>query len=270
MKMPPRDDFQKKALPIALEAGGILLQNYGKVREITHKGAHSINLVTDIDKKSERFIVKSLLKAFPDHQILAEEGSLSRADSPYKWLIDPLDGTTNYYHGFPFFSVSIALEIQGEVTLGIVYAPMLRELFVAERKKGATLNGKRINVSKETLLTKSLLATGFPYDVREARRDNLNYFSSFLKKAQAIRRAGSASIDLCYVACGRFDGFWELRLAPWDLAAGVLMIEEAGGKVSNFSGRKLNLYGDDAAASNGRIHLQLLSVIQKVGNKRKD
>ncbi len=256
-------EIKKEALPIALHAGEILLENYGKVRRITHKGAHLINLVTDIDKKSEAFVVKNLLRAFPDHQILAEEGSLAKNSSPYKWLIDPLDGTTNYLHGFPFFAVSIALEIQGEVALGIVYAPMLRELFVAERKKGATLNGKKIHVSKETRLARSLLATGFPYDVREAKRNNLNYFSAGLKRARAIRRAGAASIDLCYVACGRFDGFWELRLAPWDLGAGVLMVEESGGKVTNFSGQKLNIYGDDTAASNGKIHSQLLRVIQQ-------
>ena len=253
------------ALKIAEKAGAFLLQNYGKVHRITQKGIYSINLVTDIDKKSEAYIVGHLLKAFPDHQILAEEGSLSKTSSPYKWLIDPLDGTTNFLHGFPFFAVSIGLEIKGDMAFGIVYAPMLRELFVAERKKGATLNGKRIHVSKETALAKSLLATGFPYDVRVARRNNLNYFSTFAKKARAIRRAGAASIDLCYIACGRFDGFWELRLAPWDLAAGVLMIEEAGGKVTNFSGQKLNLYGgDDTVASNSKIHSALLRVIRQV------
>ena len=261
-------EIKKTALRIAIKAGAILLQNYGKVHRITHKGIHAINLVTDIDKKSEAYIVKHLLKAFPDHQILAEEGSLSKTASPYKWLIDPLDGTTNYLHGFPFFAVSIGLEIEGDVALGIVYAPMLRELFVAERKKGATLNGKRIHVSKETELAKSLLATGFPYDVRVAKRNNLDYFSAFVKKARAIRRAGAASIDLCYIACGRFDGFWELRLAPWDLAAGVLMVEEAGGKVTNFEGKRLNIYGDDAAASNGKIHATLLRVIQKSGKRK--
>ena len=257
--------IKKTALKIATEAGAILLQNYGKVHRITQKGMHAINLVTDIDKKSEKYIVGRLLKAFPDHQILAEEGSLSETLSPYKWLIDPLDGTTNYLHGFPFFAVSIGLEIKGELAFGIVYAPMLRELFVAERKKGATLNGKRIHVSKERTLAKSLLATGFPYDVRVAKRNNLNYFSAFVKKARAIRRAGAASIDLCYVACGRFGGFWELRLAPWDLAAGVLMVQEAGGKVTNFSGRKLSLYGSgDTVASNGKIHTALLQVIQNI------
>jgi len=253
------------ALNIALDAGKILLRNYGRIRSIHHKGSDAINLVTDIDKKSEAFIVKNLLKKFPDHQILAEEGSLSKTSSPYKWIIDPIDGTTNFAHGFPFFCVSIGLEIDREVAFGIVYAPMLRELFVAERKKGATLNGKRIHVSAESRLGRSLLATGFPYDVRVARRNNLNYFSSFIKKARAIRRAGSAAIDLCYVACGRFDGFWEMKLAPWDLAAATLMVEEAGGKVTNFSGRKLNLYdGDDTVASNGKIHSQLLRIIQKV------
>ncbi|MBI4435949.1 MAG: inositol monophosphatase [Candidatus Omnitrophica bacterium] len=263
----PLPKIRSTALKIAVAAGEMLLRNYGRIRSVHHKGSHAINLVTDIDKKSEAFIVKNLLKKFPDHQILAEEGSLSKTSSPYKWIIDPIDGTTNFAHGFPFFCVSIGLEVDREVSFGIVYAPMLRELFIAERKKGATLNGKKIHVSTERQLDKSLLATGFPYDVRVARRNNLNYFSSFIKKARAIRRAGSAAIDLCYVACGRFDGFWEMRLAPWDLAAAVLMVEEAGGKVTNFSGRKLNLYGDDTVASNGKIHTQLLHVIRKLKEK---
>ncbi|MFH1858120.1 MAG: inositol monophosphatase family protein [Candidatus Omnitrophota bacterium] len=256
--------IKQEAVRTALKAGKILMDRYGKVLEISQKGRHSLNLVTDIDKKSEHYIVQSLLKAFPNHQILAEEGSLSKTTSPYKWLIDPLDGTTNYLHGFPFFSVSIALEMEGEAVFGVVYAPMLRELFVAERGRGATLNGKQIQVSQEADLSRSLLATGFPYDIREAKRNNLDYFAAFAKKVRAIRRAGAASIDLCYVACKRFDGFWELRLQPWDLAAGVLAVEEAGGKVSNFSGKKLNIYHDDTVASNGKIHAALLETIQEV------
>ncbi len=255
------------ACRIALKAGEIHLKNYGKVRQITHKGRHPINLVTEVDRKTEAFIVKNLLKNFPDHQILAEEGSFSKTESPYKWLVDPLDGTTNYLHGFPFFSVSMALEIKGRVELGIVYAPMLRELFVTQRGKGTFLNGRRVRVSKEKDLSKSLLATGFPYDVREAKRNNLDFFTAFLTRGRAIRRAGAASVDLCYIACGRFDGFWELRLKPWDLAAGILAIEEAGGKTSGFDGKKLNLYGSgDTVASNGKIHASLLRIIRQVEN----
>ncbi len=251
------------AQKIALEAGEMILRNYGRVHVIRQKGSHAINLVTDVDQKSEAFIVGRLRKEFPDHQIMAEEGSLSKSPSPYRWLIDPLDGTTNYAHGFPFFCVSLGLQYKEETVLGFVYAPMLREFFIAEKGKGAALNGKKIRVSTETKLGRSLLATGFPYDVREAKQNNLNYFSAFLTRSRAIRRAGSAAIDLCYVACGRFDGFWELRLMPWDLAAGVLMVEEAGGKVTDFSGKKLNLFEGDTAASNGKIHSALLKVIRE-------
>jgi len=256
------------ALKIAKRGGELQLENYGKVRKVVQKGRHGINLVTDVDKKVEHYIVRKLSNAFPDHQILAEEGSLSKSSSPFKWLIDPLDGTTNYTHGFPFFSVSLGLEVHGKIVFGIVYAPMLRELFVAERGKGAFLNGKRIRASKEKVLIKSLLATGFPYDVGTARRNNIALFSTFLKKARAIRRAGAASIDLCYVACGRFDGFWELRLKPWDIAAGTLMIEEAGGKISGFLGEKLDLYeSGDVVGSNGRVHAALLQTIRQLEKK---
>ena len=234
--------YRRIAISITKRAGRLLMQHYGKAHEIEHKGRHVINLVTNVDKKSEALIVGALKQHFPAHQILAEEGLGAKGFSSYKWIIDPLDGTTNYTHGFPFFCVSIGLEVQGEMALGVVYAPMLGELFVGMRGKGATLNGKRIHVSKEPSLSKSLLATGFPYDIREAARNNLNYFAKFAKRAQAIRRAGSAALDLCYLACGRFDGFWELRLAPWDLAAATLIVEEAGGKVTNFKGKRLNIY----------------------------
>jgi len=165
--------------------------HYGKVHEIEQKGRHAINLVTNVDKKSERLIVGALRRHFPTHQILSEEGLGAKGLSVYKWIIDPLDGTTNYTHGFPFFCVSIALEVEGKIQLGVVYAPMLKELFVAERAKGATLNGKRIHVSREKDLSRSLLATGFPYDIRVTKRNNIAYFTRFAKRAQAIRRAGA-------------------------------------------------------------------------------
>ena len=256
--------YLKTAISIAHRSGRLLMQHYGKAHQIEHKGHHLINLVTDVDKKSEALIVGTLKKHFPTHQILAEEGLGAKSRSAYKWIIDPLDGTTNYTHGFPFFCVSIGLEVEGKIALGVVYAPMLKELFVAMRGKGATLNGKRIHVSSESDISRSLLATGFPYDIRVAKRNNLDYFAKFARTAQAIRRAGSAALDLSYLACGRFDGFWELRLAPWDMAAASLIVEEAGGKVTNFEGKELNLYGDDVVASNGKIHTQMLSVIRKV------
>ena len=256
--------YLETALLIAHRSGRLLMQHYGKAHQIEHKGRHLINLVTDVDKKSEALIVGTLKKRFPTHQILAEEGLGAKSRSAYKWIIDPLDGTTNYTHGFPFFCISIGLEVDGKMALGVVYAPMLRELFVGIRGKGATLNGKRIHVSKEQDLSRSLLATGFPYDIRVTKRNNLDYFTKFAKTAQAIRRAGSAALDLSYLACGRFDGFWELRLAPWDMAAATLIVEESGGKVTNLEGKKLNLYGDDVVASNGKIHQEMVKILKKV------
>jgi myo-inositol-1(or 4)-monophosphatase len=255
-------DFLSVAIEAAKEAGKYLKMNLGKVKNIERK-KEEINLVTEIDKGSERKIIEHIKSKFPHHSILAEESGEAKFESDYKWIIDPLDGTTNYTHSFPVFCVSIALEYKGEVILGVVYDPNFDELFWAEKGKGAFLNGKRINVSKTDKLIKSMLATGFPYNVRENPDNCIEHFVNFLMEAQAIRRLGSAALDLVYVACGRLDGFWEVDLNPWDVAAGKIIIEEAGGIITDFYGNKFNIYTKGVVASNGLIHQQMLEVIKK-------
>ena len=228
------------AITIARQAGELLRSRVGSRIEVSHKGA--INLVTDVDLASERLISEAIATHYPRHQVLAEESGLGENRSEYRWIVDPLDGTTNYAHGYPVFCVSIALEHRGRVILGVVYDPMRDELFVAERGAGATLNQRRIRVSKTPDLSLGLLSTGFPYDLRTSDLKNLDHWTNFSMKAQALRRDGAAALDLCYVACGRYDGFWELNLSPWDTAAGVLIVEEAGGKTSDFSGAKFDNY----------------------------
>ncbi len=253
------------AISIARKAGLVLKKRLGRAGDISYKGV--IDIVTEMDRTSESIIVKDIKKAFPDHGILTEEASeiaSSASDGISKrWIIDPLDGTTNYAHGYPAFSVSIAFEYSGAVVLGVVYNPMLDELFLAEKGKGARLNSKKIRVSKVGSLDRSLLATGFPYDVRSSRNNNLGHFANFAVRAQAIRRAGSAALDLCYLACGRFDGFWELKLKPWDTAASTLIVKEAGGVVTDFKGRPFSLFSGECLASNGLIHRDMLGVLKK-------
>lgn len=249
------------AVKAATEAGRLLKDRLGRVQTIDFKGG--INLVTEMDRLSEELIVNLISSGFPDHQILSEEGGVQENSSPFKWIVDPLDGTTNYAHGFPCYSVSIALEEAGGIILGVVYNPSLEELFVCERGRGAFRNGKGIRVSSTRELGKGLLATGFPYDVRERSEIYLDPFRSFLIKARAIRRAGSAALDLCYVACGIFDGFWEMKLHPWDVAAGALMVMEAGGTVTDFKGGPFDHYGKEIVASNGIIHPQMLEVLNR-------
>jgi myo-inositol-1(or 4)-monophosphatase len=198
--------------------------------------------------------------------VMAEESTNITRGSEYKWIVDPLDGTTNYAHGYPLFCVSIALQRMNEVILGVIYNPMLDELFVAERGEGAFLQGRKIHVSTTRRLTEGLVATGFPYDVRENCRDVLAYFNEMIPKAQAIRRQGSAALDLAYLAAGRFDGFWELRLQPWDTAAGWLMVEEAGGAVTDLSGKPYWLESPTIVASNGRIHEELMKVLDQASS----
>ncbi|MBI5286745.1 MAG: inositol monophosphatase [Deltaproteobacteria bacterium] len=243
--------YKEAAQDAATKAGQILKQNLGKAHRIEFKG--EVDIVTDMDRQAERLIIDTLKEAFPSHGILTEEMDEVESSSNYRWVIDPLDGTTNYAHGFPIFCVSIALEERGDVVLGVIYNPMLDELFIAEKGKGATLNDNRIQVSETSELTRSLLATGFPYDIRTSPDNNLENFANFAVRAQAIRRAGSAALDLAYVACGRFDGFWELKLKPWDVAAGGLMIKEAGGLVTDFIGDSISSSGD-VLATNGLIH----------------
>lgn len=254
------------AIEIAREVGQIQLEGLGKIHQVEYKG--KANIVTEIDKKCEKHIFDRLMKAFPTHDVLAEEGNNKKSASDYKWIIDPLDGTVNYAHSYPLFSVSIALEYKNEVILGVVYEPNRKELYTAEKGSGSTLNGRRIKVSEESKLERSLLDTGFAYNIHEGEvENNVSHFVNFLLKARAIRRDGCASSDLCNVACGRFDGFWELYLSPWDIAAGQLIITEAGGKVSSFNGSPLDIYGKEILVSNGKIHDQMIEVLKEGKNK---
>ena len=257
-------DFKEFAVTIAREAGIFLKNKLNSVHTIDYKGA--INLVTEVDKISEKMITSKITSLFPDHDILAEEFTYVDRRSDFRWIIDPLDGTTNYAHGYPFFCVSIALERLNTMIVGIVYDPMLDEMFVAAKGEGAFLNGKEIHVSNTRGIIKSLLATGFPYDIREDRHNNLNYFNEMIMEAQAIRRAGSAALDLAYVAAGRFDGFWELKLNPWDIAAGWLLVEEAGGIVADMGGNDYFLESPSILASNGRIHKEMMAVLESASS----
>ncbi|MCK9410517.1 MAG: inositol monophosphatase family protein [Bacteriovoracaceae bacterium] len=252
------------AINAAKEAGKFLLSNVGKFRHLERKIGQETNLVTEIDKQSEALIVNAIRSRFPDHAILGEEGGASAGTSDYKWIIDPLDGTTNFTHGLPIFCVTIGIEHRGEIITGVIYDPNTGELFTAEKGKGAFLNGTRISVSKNETLINSLLVTGFPYNVNENPENVIQHFTNFLPVAQGVRRLGSAAIDLAYVACGRFDGYWEVFLHPWDKAAGILLVKEAGGTVTNFSNDPNDIiYQPNTLASNGIIHDRMLNVIHK-------
>lgn len=251
---------KRVAIEAALKSGRFIKGSVGKTYNISYKGRD--NLVTDIDKKSEHMIIDRISSAFPEHSILSEESSPRSGAGPYKWIIDPLDGTTNFAHAFPFFAVSIGLERSGKIEMGVVYDPMRDELFYAESGKGAYLNGKKIHVSRTKRLTDSFLATGFPYG-RRRKGDNVKYFRKFLVRSLAVRRAGSASLDLSYVACGRFDGFWEMGLHPWDSAAGMIIIEEAGGSVTTFAGSDYTPYHNKILATNGNIHEEMVMFLKK-------
>jgi myo-inositol-1(or 4)-monophosphatase len=252
--------FLNVAKDAALKAGKMLSQNFDEAREISFKG--EINLVTHFDSLSQSLIHKHISSRFPEHDFLAEEGLCREKGAEYRWLIDPLDGTTNFAHKFPVFCISIALERKGETDLGVVYDPLRNEMFWAEIGQGAFLNGKKIGVSSVNDLDKSLVATGFPYDIRESEVNNIDHFNNFAIRVQAIRRCGSAAMDLCYVACGRFDGFWELKLNPWDVAAGALIVKEAGGRISDFQDEDYSIYGSETLATNGLIHQQMVDILQ--------
>ena len=255
--------FLTVAWDAASAAGMIIRENWQEPKQIEHKGA--IDLVTTVDRDSECAIVEILRRNFPEHSILAEEQTnLVGDDNDYRWIIDPLDGTTNFAHGYPQFCVSIALEYSGEVILGLVYDPLRQECFRATLGSGATLNGSPIHVSAAHELDKSLLATGFPYDQRENPDSYLSYFKAFMTRSQGIRRNGAAALDLCYVAAGRLDGFWELKLKPWDVAAGALIVKEAGGHMSDFAGSSFAIAGSQTLATNGAIHAEMLGVLREL------
>ena len=254
------------AIQTARDAGAILTDKLGRVTQVRSKG--DINLVTEADLAAERLIIERIKSHYPRHSILAEESGATESviaipgSSEWKWIVDPLDGTTNFAHGYPCFCVSIALERQGRIEIGVVYDPTRDEMFAAERGSGAALNGRKIQVSLVEELNSAMLCTGFPYDVRERPHFALD-FTNFTMEAQAVRRDGSAALDLAYVACGRFDGFWEDGLNPWDVAAGVLLIEEAGGLVTDFNGGPLDIYTPKVLVSNGRIHDDMMRVLRR-------
>jgi len=247
------------AVDLARRAGILLKEKFNQKHEIHYKG--EINLVTEADKMSEDLIIASISQKFPDHGILSEESPVITGAGKLRWIIDPLDGTTNYAHGYPVFCVSIALENEGTIVLGVIYDPMREEMFVAVRGGGLYLNEKKLHVSDVNDLSRSLLVTGFPYDIRESKDNNLNFFNAMAIKVQAIRRAGAAALDLAYLAAGRFDGFWELKLKPWDTAAGCLMVEEAGGVISDIAGQKWHLQSPSLLASNALIQEQMVETL---------
>jgi myo-inositol-1(or 4)-monophosphatase len=256
-----REELKATALEAARIAGGILVEYARNGFRVEYKD--TVNLVTDADRRSEQAIVNVIRKAWPDHQVLAEEEGMQGAAADYRWVIDPLDGTTNFAHGFPAYCVSIGLEYRGRCILGVVLDPTRQELFLAETGRGAYLNGTRLRVSSTATLNAALLVTGFAYDIRETRENNLNHFSHFAVRAQGLRRMGAAALDLSYVAAGRFDGFWELKLHPWDTAAGLVILQEAGGRLTDFKGTPYSIYEPSIVASNGLIHDEMLAVLSQ-------
>ena len=251
------------AIQVARDAGNLLVQRLGAA-QITNKG--DIDLVTEADIAAEELIIDRIRSHYPLHGILAEESGETIQEgssrSEWKWIIDPLDGTTNYAHGYPCFCVSIGVEHAGALEIGVVYDPMRNEMFAAERGQGATLNERRIRVSNVEELNRAMMCTGFPYDVR-TRPDFARDFTNFTLHAQAVRRDGSAALDLAYVACGRFDGFWEDGLNTWDIAAGALLVSEAGGRITNFENEPLDIYTKKVVASNGRVHDAMLRLLRR-------
>ena len=252
--------YRDFAAELALEAGSFLKGKFNTAHDITYKG--EIDLVTEADRGCEALLIARIEKAFPGHGILAEETRGVAETRDFTWIIDPLDGTTNYAHHYPVFCVSIALEHDGALVAGIVFNPIMGEMFTAEAGGGAFLNGEPIRVSATGELGRSLVATGFPYDVRESRT-NMAAHNRFLLAAQAVRRCGSAALDLCYVACGRFEGFWELKLNPWDTAAGAVILAEAGGRLTDLRGRPADIYIPELCASNGLIHQAMLDILRE-------
>ncbi|MFH0729704.1 MAG: inositol monophosphatase family protein [Pseudomonadota bacterium] len=243
----------------AVKAGEVLRSFHGGPLNVRKKGA--IDLVTEADMASEKVIIEMLRSVFPSHSVLAEESGRSIGDDQCQWIIDPLDGTTNFAHGLGLYAVSIAFALAGEVVLGLVLAPNSGELFAAVKGEGATLNGKAIGVSRVKGLSDSLLVTGFPYNVNERIASLIARFSRCILASQGVRRLGSAALDLCFVACGRFEGFWEENLKPWDTAAGALIAREAGGEVTDFSGAPFSRDMLEIAATNGLVHQELLTLL---------
>lgn len=252
----------EKVIEITKIAGEVVREGFGKNFEIELKGSVT-NLVTEIDKKSEQVIIDFIKKNFNNHSVLAEESGYSKESSEYVWVIDPIDGTTNFAHGLPIFSVSVGLQKNGETICGAVYDVMRDAMYFAELNSGSYLNGKKITVNANADLSRSVLVTGFPYDIAENPNNAVEKFSAFLKKSRAIRRLGSAAIDFCYVAQGVFEGFWEVSLNPWDICAGKLLVEEAGGIVTDFNGNSIDIFSKQILATNKLVHQEMLEILQK-------
>lgn len=255
-----QQDFLTPMQELAREAGSLLMSHFGKVA-IEYKG--DVDLVTVADRSSEALIVGRIRKEWPRHDLMGEEGSRQETGSDFRWYVDPLDGTTNFAHGYPVFCVSIALEHKGERIAGVIYDPTRDEMFAAEKGSGSRLNGQPIHVSRTRRLAEALVATGFPSHKRH-RNPNIHFYHQITLRSHGVRRAGSAALDLCCVACGRYDAFWEFNLNPWDTAAGVLLVEEAGGKVTNFSGGPFEISSREVLASNVLLHDELLTEFKNI------
>lgn len=255
--------FLTVAQEAAHQAGALLRANWLEPKTIEIK-TDIVDLVTNVDKAADALITNILHACFPTHKVIAEESAVSGQESPYRWYIDPLDGTTNFAHSFPHFGVSIALAHESQMLVGVVYDPLRDETFCASRGNGATLNGSPIHVSPSPTLDQALVLTGFPYDRRKRSEFYLRFYQAFMMRTQGVRRSGSAALDLCYVACGRADAFWEWRLHPWDTAAGSLIVEEAGGRMSNFSDEPFDITGEQTLASNGLLHQEMVEVLRQV------
>jgi myo-inositol-1(or 4)-monophosphatase len=246
---------------ISKEAGQLVKEKFGKNLEIEFK-TNELNLVTEADKASEKLITDFIKKKFPSHGVLAEEGSEINTSAEYLWVVDPLDGTTNFAHGLPIFSVSIGLQKNGQTIAGVVYEINQNIIYAAELGSGATANDKKIKVSTNSILAHSMLVTGFPYDIKDNPDYAFERFITMIKSSRAVRRLGSAAIDFCYLAKGAFDGFWEVHLHPWDICAGKLIVEEAGGLITDFDGRRIDIYSKRILCSNGKIHDQIIEKLK--------
>jgi myo-inositol-1(or 4)-monophosphatase len=260
--------FVTVAEQIARDAGALLREFYARGVETEYKG--DVDLVTEADRASEKLIVSRLKVSFPEHGIVGEEGTRDRMDREYRWYVDPLDGTTNFAHGFPVFCVSLGLErrrnksdADGELIAGVIYDPLRDEMFTAARGQGANLNGRRMRVSPTPRLSESLVATGFPSHKRHAN-PNIHFYQQFTLRSHGVRRAGSAALDLAYVACGRIDAYWELNLNPWDTSAGVLLVQEAGGTVTDFAGGPFQLDSREVLATNGLVREEMIELFAKM------
>ncbi len=248
------------AIDTAKEAGSILMKHFGKISTYNKKSS-DIDLVTIADTQSEKYIIDKIKSTFPKHDIIAEESDLINNSSKYRWVVDPLDGTTNFIHNLPIFAVSIGLQYNKETIIGVVYNPAVDKCFYAEKNKGAKLNSEYINVSSTNTLSKSLLVTGFPY-IHDARYEKgFDLFKKFYSKTQGVRRLGAAALDFCFVAMGRFEGFWEFGLQPWDVCAGEIIVKEAGGKTSDWDNSPTPFSGERILASNGHIHSNMLEIL---------